>query len=68
MSCRGTFVFAIRPGSAVRLGDYFDKDALSILTLVYFDCPMLCSTVLSGLVKSFAATGGVGGARADFRR
>jgi protein SCO1/2 len=36
-------------GSTVRLGDYFKKGRPVILTLVYYQCPMLCSEVLTGL-------------------
>jgi protein SCO1/2 len=36
-------------GSTVRLGDYFRKGRPVILTLVYYQCPMLCSEVLTGL-------------------
>jgi len=36
-------------GSTVRLGDYFQKGRPVILTFVYYQCPMLCSEVLSGL-------------------
>ena len=35
-------------GKAVRLADYFGKKP-TILNLVYYQCPMLCSEVLSGL-------------------
>ena len=35
-------------GKTVRLGDYFGKKPL-ILSLVYYQCPMLCSEVLNGL-------------------
>jgi protein SCO1/2 len=35
----------------VRLGDYFGKKPL-ILNLVYYNCPMLCGEVLSGLEHS----------------
>src|SRR4029077_4361958 len=35
-------------GRTVRLGDYFGKKPM-ILNLVYYNCPMLCSEVLSGL-------------------
>jgi protein SCO1 len=35
-------------GRAVHLGDYFGKKPL-ILNLVYYNCPMLCGEVLSGL-------------------
>jgi len=35
-------------GKAVTLGDYFGKKPM-ILNLVYYQCPMLCGEVLSGL-------------------
>jgi protein SCO1/2 len=35
-------------GRTVRLGDYFGKRPV-ILNLVYYNCPMLCGEVLSGL-------------------
>ncbi len=38
-------------GEVVRLGDYLGARP-AILTLVYYDCPMLCTLVLNGLVKS----------------
>ena len=38
-------------GRAVRLGDYFGKRPV-ILNLVYYNCPMLCNEVLSGLENS----------------
>jgi protein SCO1/2 len=38
-------------GRSVRLGDYFGKRPL-ILNLVYYNCPMLCGEVLSGLEHS----------------
>jgi protein SCO1/2 len=38
-------------GRAVRLSDYFGKRPV-ILALVYFNCPMLCTQVLNGLVSS----------------
>ena len=38
-------------GRTVRLGDYFGKKPV-ILSLVYFNCPMLCGEVLSGLEHS----------------
>jgi len=40
--------FRDESGNAVRLGDYFGRKPL-ILNLVYYQCPMLCSEVLSGL-------------------
>ena len=38
-------------GREVRLGDYFGKRPV-ILTLVYYQCPMLCTQVLNGLTSS----------------
>jgi protein SCO1 len=38
-------------GRNVHLGDYFGKKPV-ILSLVYFNCPMLCGEVLSGLERS----------------
>lgn len=38
-------------GRAVRLGDYFGSKPV-ILTLVYFDCPMLCTQILNGLTAA----------------
>ncbi len=38
-------------GRAVTLGDYFGKRPI-ILALVYYNCPMLCTQVLNGLVAS----------------
>jgi protein SCO1 len=40
--------FQDETGKTVQLGDYFAKKPL-ILTLVYYQCPMLCGEVLSGL-------------------
>jgi protein SCO1/2 len=39
-------------GRLVRLGDYFHKDRPVVLSLVYYDCPMLCHLVLNGLVST----------------
>jgi protein SCO1/2 len=40
--------FRDEAGKSVRLGDYFAKKP-AILNLVYYQCPMLCGEVLSGL-------------------
>jgi len=40
--------FRDETGKPVRLGDYFDNRPV-ILNLVYYQCPMLCGEVLSGL-------------------
>ncbi len=40
-------------GTPVKLGSYFG-DKPVILSLVYYDCPMLCTEVLNGLNRSLA--------------
>src|SRR4051812_27325680 len=40
--------FRDETGKTVRLGDYFGNKPM-ILNLVYYQCPMLCGEVLSGL-------------------
>ncbi len=40
--------FRDETGKAVRLGEYFGRKPM-ILNLVYYQCPMLCGEVLSGL-------------------
>ena len=42
--------FVDETGSEVRLGDYFGKRPV-MLALVYYECPMLCTQVLNGLVS-----------------
>ncbi len=46
--------FVDETGATVRLGDYFGPRPV-VLALVYYECPMLCTQVLSGL------TGGLKG-------
>jgi len=43
--------FRDETGKTVKLGDYFGKKPV-ILSLVYFDCPMLCTMVENGLLHS----------------
>lgn len=43
--------FTDETGRQVRLGDFFGERPV-ILTLVYYECPMLCTMVLNGLVGS----------------
>ncbi len=43
--------FRDETGRTVRLGDYFGSKPV-ILSLVYFDCPMLCTMVENGLLDS----------------
>lgn len=44
-------IFRDETGKAVRLADYFGKRPM-ILNLVYYQCPMLCGEVLSGLTSA----------------
>ena len=46
-------VFLDESGKPVKLGDFLGKPVL--LTLVYFECPMLCTLSLNGLVKALRA-------------
>lgn len=43
--------FRDESGRLVRLGDYFGKRPV-VLVLAYYDCPMLCTQVLNGLVSA----------------
>jgi protein SCO1 len=43
--------FVDENGRQVKLGDYFGKRPV-ILALVYYECPMLCTQVLNGLVSA----------------
>ena len=45
--------FRDESGATVRMANYFGKKPL-ILNLVYFQCPMLCSEVLSGLTSALS--------------
>jgi protein SCO1/2 len=38
-------------GKSVRLGDYFGRRPV-VLSLVYYECPMLCTLTLNGLVSA----------------
>lgn len=44
-------MFTDETGKDVRLGDYFGKRPV-LLAFAYYECPMLCSMVLNGLVGS----------------
>ena len=41
--------FVDENGKSVALGDYFGKGKPVVLALVYYECPMLCNQVLTGL-------------------
>jgi protein SCO1 len=45
-------VFRDETGQQVKLGQYFGQKPV-VLALVYYDCPMLCTQVLNGMVTSF---------------
>jgi protein SCO1 len=47
-------VFRDEDGNAVHLGDYFGKKPI-VLSLVYFDCPALCTEVLNGELRTMKA-------------
>ena len=48
-------VFKNEDGREVKLGEYFGKGRPVILALVYYECPMLCTMELNGLVKALRA-------------
>ena len=45
-------VFRDEAGREVKLGDYFGQKPV-VLAFVYYDCPMLCTQILNGMVTSF---------------
>ena len=45
-------VFRDESGQAVKLGQYFGKRPV-VLSLVYYNCPMLCTQVLNGMNTAF---------------
>jgi protein SCO1 len=47
-------IFRDEDGKAVHLGDYFGKKPI-VLSLVYFDCPALCTEVLNGELRTLKA-------------
>ena len=47
--------FRDEEGREVRLGDYFHSGKPVVLTLVYYECPMLCNQVLNGVVGTLQA-------------
>jgi protein SCO1/2 len=47
--------FRDEAGRDVRLGEYFREGKPVVLTLVYYECPMLCNQVLNGTVGAFQA-------------
>lgn len=47
--------FLDETGKTVTLGDYFGKDRPVLLTLVYYECPMLCTMVLNHTASALNA-------------
>ncbi|MBI2423858.1 MAG: SCO family protein [Candidatus Hydrogenedentes bacterium] len=47
--------FLDEAGNAVKLSDYFQPGKPVILTLVYYECPMLCTLVLNDLLVAMGA-------------
>jgi protein SCO1/2 len=45
-------VFRDESGREVKLGQYFGEKPV-VLAFVYYDCPMLCTQILNGMVTSF---------------
>jgi protein SCO1/2 len=45
-------IFRDESGQPVELGQYFGRKPV-VLAFVYYDCPMLCTQVLNGMVTSF---------------
>ncbi|HEX9421673.1 MAG TPA: SCO family protein [Pyrinomonadaceae bacterium] len=45
-------VFKDETGENVKLGNYFGRKPV-VLSLVYYQCPMLCNQVLNGMVTAF---------------
>ncbi len=45
-------IFKDDAGKDVTLGKYFDGKRPVVLALVYYECPMLCTQVLNGLVRA----------------
>ncbi|MFL5343164.1 MAG: SCO family protein [Hyalangium sp.] len=49
--------FTDEQGREVRLGDVLPKDKPTLLTLVYYECPMLCNLVINGQVSAMRELG-----------
>ena len=46
-------VFRDDTGKLVKLGDYFGKRPV-VLSMVYYECPMLCGEVMNGMSSVFS--------------
>src|SRR4051812_10814926 len=49
-------VFKDEQGNQVQLGQFFNKGKPVVVSLVYYQCPMLCNQVLNGMLGSFRQT------------
>ena len=49
--------FVNEAGESVQLEDYFNQDKPVLLTMVYYNCPMLCSLVLNGAINALREIG-----------
>ena len=49
--------FRDQAGRSVRLGDYFDGEKPVLLQFAYFECPMLCPLMQSGIADAVEAVG-----------
>jgi protein SCO1/2 len=47
--------FTDQDGHPVRLGDYLDGKKPAIVVLAYYECPMLCTVVLNGLLRGLTS-------------
>ncbi|MEM1107721.1 MAG: SCO family protein [Planctomycetota bacterium] len=51
--------FVDQNGQPVTLGNYFFKDKPVLIEFAYFDCPLLCPLVISGMIKATQEVNGV---------
>ncbi len=49
--------FTDQDGKPVRIGDYLGTGKPVILSLVYYECPLLCGMILSGQARAMKETG-----------
>ncbi len=53
--------FIDQTGKPVKLGDYFGGDKPVIIEFAYFECPLLCPMVISGIIDATQAVAGPDG-------
>lgn len=51
--------FVNEQGKTVRLGDYFTGDRPVVIEFAYFECPLLCPMVMSGIIDATQRVNGV---------